>query len=374
MADSENPTVPPPTWSFDSSFTRQEDMSAKATGRDSTNPTTPPQARSFHDGSSHETKASSEAPSKNPFTTASDHGAEPADAQSEHADAADTPPDAAPEQPNSRRYRTRTCRICLEDVPPSFEPVTASTQFLRQKPRVVYISEDPELGRLMRPCKCKGTQQYVHEGCLKAWRMARADDRNQWKCPTCLYEYRLNRLSWGATINSRVLRVVLTLSILLVTVFVLGFVADPILRYADPIGLISGYAFDVFDDNFDDVGMDEWLPAEPDSWYSHFSRGFLALGIVGMFKSVAFLRPWQIVRVAGGRRRGGGQDRLENVTWLLVVVGVATFLMVSCNRIDTVSLISSADNSPERMEGHTHMVCTRFGTFQRLDCRRWWAR
>lgn len=354
MDDPANPTDPQPSWSFDDSSTRQGDTSAEATTRAPTNPTIPPETWSFDDVLRHHKDTSPEASSLPP-QTASDSGADAtktapaeadqADSPHEYAEAADTPPEAAPEQPDPRKYQVRTCRICLEDVSPTFEPVSTSTQFLGQRPRVLYVSDDPDTGRLMRPCKCKGTQQYVHEGCLKAWRMSTADHRTLWQCPTCLYEYRLNRLSWGAWINSKIFRVVLTAAILLVAVFVLGFIADPIFRYADPIGMISGYAFDMFDE-FEDADVDEWLPDEPNSWYSHFTKGFFALGVVGMAKTIFIARPWHIARVGGGaRRRGGGRDRLGDASLLLVIMGVATFLMVNCTSVNIITVLASTDLS-----------------------------
>lgn len=225
--------------------------------------------------------------------------------------------------PDGRKYKTRTCRICFDEVHPTFEPLSTTTQFLSQKPRVRYVSEDPECGRLMRPCKCKGTQKYVHEGCLRAWRMSAGADRNLWKCPTCLYEYKLNRLSWGSWVSSTIVRAGLTLLVLILSVFLLGFIAEPILNFVDPGMFLA--SFDEFED------LEDWIPNDqPDTWAWHFTRGFFALGIMGVFKSFMVLRPWHgwNIRIGGGarRRRGGG---LEDISWVMVLLGVAMFLRVS---------------------------------------------
>lgn len=274
--------------------------------------------------------------SESDATQTAPDGAEDEDehAHAEHTESAD----AVPEPPNPRKYKVRTCRICFDEVPPTFEHLNATAILLGQKPRVVYISDDPECGRLMRPCQCKGTQQYVHEGCLNGWRMAQGADRNLWKCPTCLYEYRLNRLSWGRWISSTGVRVGITLLILLLSVFLLGFVADPILRYADPVALLSDYSLGPLDD-YEEV--DEWIPDDEDynTWHWHFTRGFASLGVIGMFQSLFSMRP-QIIRLGGGamRRRGGGRERVENIQWGLVLIGVALFLHVSCAPADSDSL------------------------------------
>lgn len=88
-----------------------------------------------------------------------------------------------------RHYPARTCRICLEVVEPTFHQDTSSlSSALKSEPRVTYESEDG--GRLLRPCKCKGSQKYVHEECLGAWRMADPlQKRNYYECPTCRYRY-----------------------------------------------------------------------------------------------------------------------------------------------------------------------------------------
>lgn len=105
-------------------------------------------------------------------------------------------------QEQRRYYRPRTCRICLETVLPKFEPSSESLPGVFQsRPSVIYESE--EGGRLIRPCLCKGSQKYVHEGCLNSWRLADPlQKRNYWQCPTCRYSYRLERMAWGRWIGS----------------------------------------------------------------------------------------------------------------------------------------------------------------------------
>lgn len=53
-------------------------------------------------------------------------------------------------------------------------------------------------------------------------------------------------------------------------------------------------------------------------------KGMASLGMFGFFKVVYFLGPgsWWNVRNALG---GGGRDRAQRISWLLVVIGVANF-------------------------------------------------
>lgn len=258
-------------------------------------------------------------------------GSETAETEGVHA------ADAASGLPNNRKYKHRTCRICFEEVQPTFESPSTTTHFLGRKPRVRYVSEDPEFGRLVCPCKCKGTQKYVHEGCLRAWRRASPTNRNLWECPTCKFQYRLQRLTWGKWASSKLVRAVLTLVIMVLSVFLLGFVADPIIRFGsfDPVTVLLDLTTGVFDE-YDYEELGDWMPEEqPDTWSWHFTRGFMALGLMGLLKSVFALRPWQWwnIRIGGGVRRGRGRDRLENINMVMVLFGVATFLMVSGVRV-----------------------------------------
>jgi hypothetical protein len=119
-------------------------------------------------------------------------------------------------------------------------------------------------------------------------------------------------------------QIAMTLSILLVTVFVMGFMADPIIDFAlDPYGSLWYFGssrkphFDI-------------LPDEGDGWIAHFTKGFASLGLLSFLK-VLFTSPVQFFfRSSGVGSRAGnnGRDRLSNMTWLLIIIGVATFLYV----------------------------------------------
>ena len=230
-----------------------------------------------------------------------------------------------------RHYKPRTCRICLEVVNPTTDiDDSLASRVFSSKARVRYVSEDPELGRLISPCTCKGSQKYVHEGCLQAWRNAAPlSDRNYWRCPTCQFEYRLQRLRWGRWLSSKALRAGLTFFIMVVTIFFLGFVADPIIGlWVDPWGSVTGSLFS--GSEFEGRAL---VDDEAGGWSTHFVKGFLSLGLLGFLKTMFVMSPWNWlnVRFGGGgrRRRGRGRDRMEQINWALVAIGVMTFLGVS---------------------------------------------
>ena len=240
----------------------------------------------------------------------------------------------------NRHYTPRTCRICLEVVPPTFELAPEGLSgMLSPAPRVQYISQEPESGRLIRPCKCKGTQRYVHEGCLQEWRHADPEygRRNYWECPTCKFRYRLERMRWSRWISSTVTQILLTLLILFTTIFILGFVADPIISlYIDPFGTLTTNPF---------TSRIEYeipdLEDEEVTWAEHILKGLASLGLLGFIKVIFAMSPmhWFQLRnsalFGGGNRNGraaNGRDRLADISWWLVIAGVLTFLYVSCQK------------------------------------------
>ncbi|CZS88035.1 hypothetical protein WAI453_000430 [Rhynchosporium graminicola] len=240
-----------------------------------------------------------------------------------------TPP---PTPPPQRHYATRTCRICLEEVPPTLEPLTGGIpSILHPAPKVSYISSDTSSGRLIRPCKCRGSQQYVHEGCLQEWRHSDPmhGRRSFWECPTCKYQYRLERMRWSRLITSTLTQVLITFMIMATTVFFFGFVADPIINlYLDPYDTITSIPTT--------GGATLLLEDEDATWFEHFLKGLASLGLLGFVKVFFAMSPWHWFNLrqnglmgAGGRRRAAGangRDRLNDISWTVVIIGIITFL------------------------------------------------
>lgn len=237
--------------------------------------------------------------------------------------------------PRQKRYwAPRTCRICLETVNPTFHPADEHIPGIFQhRPSVTYESSDPEAGRLLRPCRCKGSSKYVHEGCLQAWRHADPgySKRNYWQCPTCGFRYRLERMQWGRWISSTATQIAVTITIFLIALFVMGFVADPIINlYSDPYSIL--WSPSKVGQRIEPVLTDDDNP----TWTEHFIKGLAATGLLGFVKVLVALGPWQYWNIrgsgvmSGGSRSGNtGRDRMASISWIVVVIGVATFLVVS---------------------------------------------
>ncbi|KAL4975254.1 hypothetical protein BDW66DRAFT_137689 [Aspergillus desertorum] len=231
--------------------------------------------------------------------------------------------ESTPERPK-RHYPCRLCRICLESVPPTFVPPSEHMPgFLQRGPHVVYESEDPELGRLLKPCKCKGSSRYVHEGCLQTWRFSNPsyDKRRFWNCPTCGFQYRLERLTWARWINSTISQLALTCLVLVLTIFLLGFIADPIINlYIDPVETV--YYADYWEGS-------SLLGVKNPTWIEHFLKGMTSLGLLGFVQVLYGLAPWHWPTVRSSTivrgRASTGRDRVSSIRWIVVVLGIASF-------------------------------------------------
>lgn len=68
---------------------------------------------------------------------------------------------------------------------------------------------------------------------------------------------------------------------------------------------------------------------EAATWSEHFAKGFAGMGVLGFLK-VIVTSPLSYFRIGGGARgRATGRDRYEQVSWIIILIGVGTFLAVS---------------------------------------------
>lgn len=257
-----------------------------------------------------------------------------------------SPTASQPQEPPKRERREQShwppkqCRICLETVLPTFHPPSENLPNIFQgSPSVTYESSDPELGRLLRPCKCKGSSKYVHEGCLQQWRHADPSygRRNFWECPTCGFQYRLGRMQWGRWISSAVAQITLTVAILFLTVFLAGFVGDAIIDF-----YLDQYSFFSTRPWAENGAKAEPIFSKEGGRTEHFLKGFISVGLLGFLK-VVFTSPLRWFRgssVTTGIRRAGasGRDRMASIDWLVVMIGVMTFFWVGLHIMGFVVL------------------------------------
>jgi hypothetical protein len=223
-------------------------------------------------------------------------------------------------------YPTRHCRLCHEDVVPTVTISNPNLPAPFRSTTITYTSEDG--GRLIKPCKCKGTQRYIHEDCLAELR-AKSPQKNAYlKCDLCGFEYNTKRLLIHDILLSRVARMLLTILIVALLMFVLGFVADPIINiYVDPVQTLAGQRY------WEPVKVDNIGKKVDDSWWiQHFMKGLVSVGVMGFFKAVLLANPWNFWNLrhsgllGGSTRSTTGRDRAVNISWIAVLIGVGSAL------------------------------------------------
>ena len=238
----------------------------------------------------------------------------------------DLPFDTAAPPETASPYPTRQCRLCREEVVPTVTMSNAGLPSAFRSVNVEYKSE--EEGRLIKPCKCKGSQRYIHEVCLTELR-AKSPAKNAYlKCDLCGYQYNTRRLLIHDLLLSRAVRALFTILLVIVLMFMLGFVADPIINlYVDPYETLATQRF------WRPVDVAEMADATNESWWAqHFLKGFVSIGVMGFIKSVLLANPWHFwnLRHTGifgtGRTTTTGRDRAVNISWIAVVIGVGSAL------------------------------------------------
>eukprot|EP00834_Sanchytrium_tribonematis_P003751 NODE_156_length_15158_cov_0.791553.p8 type:complete len:194 gc:universal NODE_156_length_15158_cov_0.791553:14238-14819(+) len=85
--------------------------------------------------------------------------------------------------------------------------------------RICYDSENQE--ELISPCLCKGSQKWVHVECLNEWRAT--SQQSFYKCPTCKYEYRVERTQWAKYVHHPYTLVALTLIIIILIILFIAY-------------------------------------------------------------------------------------------------------------------------------------------------------
>ncbi|GAA5965481.1 hypothetical protein JCM3765_003297 [Sporobolomyces pararoseus] len=236
--------------------------------------------------------------------------------------------------------------------------------------RICFDSEEEDLGKLFRPCKCRGSSQYVHTECLTAWRKASTNSSNFYRCGTCSYEYRFQRTLLGNIINSRFSVLSITLISFLALIWIAGFLANSLLSVVESRSSVwNGTPFDDFfvsDHILLGEGVRESLSfvthqledsrwpaarkiayqaqlqeqAKPDVdvgfWGRvalHFTKGTALLGLLSVFYTyiaATFVSPlgrtlFRAIRPAGGRRRGADNSASfgQIIIIIVIIVGIA---------------------------------------------------
>ncbi|EXJ77009.1 hypothetical protein A1O3_10166 [Capronia epimyces CBS 606.96] len=243
----------------------------------------------------------------------------------------------APEPAPTWTYPTRTCRLCLEDVPATVTLYPPGLPPAFQRPVVEYKNDD-EYGRLIKPCHCRGGMRYIHELCLRRSRTEGVRPGSLWKCHECGYQFNFNRLTLQKYLGSKTFSGILTVFVMLLVMFILGFIADPILNfYTDPYETIVGH-----ENVWQEVDVNESKETFS-GWARHFVKGLVSMGVLSFLRT-ALLNPFQwwnlrntgfvSSRISG--RSTSGRDRAVNISWIVVVMGVVSASYLFYQWVETI--------------------------------------
>jgi len=157
-----------------------------------------------------------------------------------------------------------------------------------------------------------------------------------WKCHECGHKFNFKKLTIQRALSSRLAAATLTVWFMVILMFLLGFVADPILHiYMNPYGSLTGK-----ESIWDELQVVEDLESPISSWFAHFAKGFVSMGVVGFLKTV-LLNPWNWMNLRYGSSMSSrttnqsGRDRAVNISWIALVIGIFTAFVFFYRWVET---------------------------------------
>jgi hypothetical protein len=198
---------------------------------------------------------------------------------------------------------------------------------------------DPQMGRLLSPCKCRGSMKYVHLGCLNSWREISKRRESFWQCENCNYRYNLRRTTWAKYLQNELMTQLLTFLIFLGLVFVSGYFAKFIIYIfsdADDNEIIVRPAgFPLYADTYGkSFSVSLWKP----DW-DHMVIGVYSVGALGFFYLFAsFFRnpfgPFPNLHISS---RGTDNRAGYMVFGLFILIGIVKILYAIYRGVKKIS-------------------------------------
>ncbi|KAJ7103617.1 hypothetical protein B0H15DRAFT_812952 [Mycena belliarum] len=232
--------------------------------------------------------------------------------------------------------------------------------------------EEIDLGRLIKPCLCRGSISLVHIKCLQRWRNSSANQSAFFSCPQCHYKYRFARtrilgIATNPVVIASISAILFTLLVLLssfITTYFMSWFEEPTdtYYYRSSFFYVSPFetaqeliraALRILEDGDGEdgpifgQGNTPSAQGDPQSGFSaphsppgiirSFIRRFLlglpivgAGSIVHMLLHIGFLSPLQMLarhRSNSRRRDSSSRDVVSLIIIGLLLVGVAKALV-----------------------------------------------
>ncbi|KAJ3065245.1 hypothetical protein HDU98_011386 [Podochytrium sp. JEL0797] len=243
----------------------------------------------------------------------------------------------SPHQPPPQTQPPRYCRICFSSDTP--DPEQDALDNPDNEPM-------PDLGRLISPCKCKGTMKYVHLSCLNEWRKRTVNNSSHFQCDQCKFKYTFERTKWAMVLRNGVLLMGMTVVAYLLLVILCGFLAKGIIWMVigNELKELNTVSMDDLEDEWEELVLAVLSdPSLLSMWvvnWVHMSVGLMLLGFVGATYSVA---GFGLYRVTGQmrRRRDGGAGGVGDGNGVLIafmlIVGILQTLWVVFKQVKMFS-------------------------------------
>jgi len=84
------------------------------------------------------------------------------------------------------------------------------------------IEDEADMGKLIRPCLCKGSVSYVHVNCLNDWRRASRNRTSYLSCAQCGYRYHFARTRVAGLATNPLVLFMATLLLFVIITFIAG--------------------------------------------------------------------------------------------------------------------------------------------------------
>jgi len=186
----------------------------------------------------------------------------------------------------------RVCRICLGGV-----------------------NDIPLSGKLISPCKCKGSMKYVHINCLNEWRLNSANKSSYYQCDQCKYKYHFQRTKFAKILSNKLTLLFITFIITYLYIFFTGFILKSIIQLKNyKIGTMEFPKISFFN-----LGKE------------HHFYGFFVIGIFGALKmtyryifDISTLTNNFIRLTRSGNSKNRKDDELTII--ILLIIGCIKFM------------------------------------------------
>ncbi|CAG8789727.1 8008_t:CDS:1 [Dentiscutata erythropus] len=121
--------------------------------------------------------------------------------------------------PNSS-ISTPSVKLSLDEPPAKFCKICHESEVIEEEEGGGPYIKD----KLISPCKCKGSLQYVHIGCLNQWRASSTRKDSSYQCEVCKYEYKFYRQKLAIIISNPIFLHLVTFIMFLIIIFIVSWI------------------------------------------------------------------------------------------------------------------------------------------------------